>query len=110
MWPAGTGAAAGGGACGAARRGRGALGRRAALGGVGGRCDHRGRSSFARKKKRSNRFLCNQWQWWVISPKFTKLSLVEHPLRRSTKMVNPAFRSTILVNSDLVDLECLENF
>ena len=44
------------------------------------------------------------------SGEFTKLSLVEHPLRRSTKMVNPAFRSTILVNSDLVDLECLGNF
>jgi hypothetical protein len=30
-------------------------------------------------------FLTNQWQWWVISPNFTRSSLVEHSLRYSTK-------------------------
>lgn len=41
--------------------------------------------------------------------KSTKLGLVKHPLKRSTKMVNSAPRSTVLVNLDLVDLECLIN-
>jgi hypothetical protein len=36
--------------------------------------------------------------------------LVEHPLRRSTKFVNLALRSTFLVNQDLVEVECLGNF
>ena len=55
-------------------------------------------------------FLCNQWQWWVISSNSTNLGLVEHPLRRSTKLVNLALRSTFLVNPNLVELECLANF
>ena len=41
---------------------------------------------------------------------FTKLNFVEHLLRRSTKMVNVASRSTILVNLDLVDLDFFANF
>jgi hypothetical protein len=38
-----------------------------------------------------------------------KHSFVEHPLKRSTKMVNLALRSTILVNLNFVDLDYLGN-
>jgi hypothetical protein len=31
------------------------------------------------ERKRTNYFLCNRWQWWVISPNSTKLKLVEYP-------------------------------
>ena len=76
--------------------------------GAGTECGH------AKKKgKKGNtpkRYLCNQWHWWVIFPNSTKLELVEHPLRSSTNLVNLASRSTILVDPDLVDLECLGNF
>jgi hypothetical protein len=38
-----------------------------------------------------------------------KHPFVEHPLGRSTKIMNPALRSTILVNLNLVDLDYLRN-
>jgi hypothetical protein len=37
-------------------------------------------------------------------------SLVEHPLRRSTILVNLALRSTVLVDLNLVELDRLANF
>jgi hypothetical protein len=37
------------------------------------------------EKRRTNRFLCNQWQWSVISPNSRKLDLVEYLLRYSKK-------------------------
>ena len=76
--------------------------------GAGTGCGH------AKKKgKKGNTtkcYLCNQWHWWVIFPNSTKLELVEHPLRSSTNLVNLASISTILVDPDLVDLECLGIF
>jgi hypothetical protein len=38
----------------------------------------------------------------------TKLELVEHPLRNSTELVNLVSIFTILVNPDLMDMECLK--
>jgi len=55
-------------------------------------------------------FLCNQWQWWVIFSNTTNSGLVEHPLWRSTILVNLALRYIVLVDLDLVDLDCLANF
>lgn len=40
----------------------------------------------------------------------TKLSLLEHPLGRSTKMMNLVLRYTLLVNPDFIDLDCSGNF
>jgi hypothetical protein len=33
-------------------------------------------------------FPTNRWQWWVISPNSTKSSVLEHPLRYSTKSMD----------------------
>lgn len=49
-------------------------------------------------------------QWWVVFSNSIKVGLVEHPLRRSTKMVNVAFRSIILVNLNLLELDPSGNF
>jgi hypothetical protein len=47
-------------------------------------------TATGRRKIRMNWYLCNRWQWWAIFPHSTNLSLVGHPLRSSTKMVNVA--------------------
>jgi hypothetical protein len=61
--------------------------------GQGTRSGGRRRRGDAGKRKRTNHFLYNQWQWWVIFSNFTRLELVEHLLRSSSKMVNLASKS-----------------
>lgn len=48
--------------------------------------------------------------WWVIFSNITKLSLVEHTFRSSTKMMNLSPRFIVLMNSVLVELQRLGNF
>jgi hypothetical protein len=62
------------------RRARPRLGGQAGGGALGG--EVRALSVAVGKKEGTNRFLCNQWEWWVIYPNSTKLGF---SLRYSTK-------------------------